>query len=233
MKSENGKYLIIATLTLLVFLGLYYLDLNNSRIDISTASTSVISIVSKDNMNNEFYGTGFFISENKVVTNKHVVHNIDKDETYTITGVCGGDNEEVSLDVVYLSTDIDFAVLEGDFQCEHTIAKLDANQEVYINQDILLVGYTHRVGKVIYEGNIAGYIKEIEYSNENILAFPVSVDVHPGMSGSPIYDFDGVVVGIATFRISLDSNNDLDYISFAIPMSLVIDDIENNSLLIE
>jgi len=157
-------------------------------------------------VNNQRYGTGFFVALDLIATNIHVVavpgqiiarktiNNISPELNYSrsifyVIGVTAYDFEN---DLVILQVD-------GNSKYLH----LADSNEVKENQRIASIGFPHRKFKLS-----KGYVFS---KRENDHWLRIAIKIGCGGSGSPIYNNHGKVVGIHNY-----ANNSLGY-SFAVP----------------
>ena len=160
-------------------------------------------------------GTGFSVSKNKIVTNRHVVDGVKPEEIEILN------NKEIIFKVVDIELDMfnDLAILT----VKETLTYLRIGEFKFASpgQKILAVGFpapnafAHNDMIYISHG-IINSIRLHPISPERVLFFDAKVG--PGMSGGPIINSVGEVIGITTLGL-----NDvaLGGQPVAIPISLV------------
>ncbi len=142
-------------------------------------------------------GSGFFISENMVVTNRHVVEGEDYPKIVLPTG------EFLTPSKVELSELYDLAFLTTDTSMPAYVIDITAETELTQGEEALSFGYA--LGSDIKGGSTILPIRfenarEISSSVEDYLQF--SSSLVEGMSGGPVFDKCGGFVGINTMLTS-------------------------------
>ncbi|MDD3002488.1 MAG: trypsin-like peptidase domain-containing protein [Candidatus Shapirobacteria bacterium] len=138
-------------------------------------------------------GTGFFISENEVLTNFHVIADepspkiIFPDGTFITPSKITGDK------------DSDLAILFTDKNYPDLVLPLSTNIQIKDDEPLLATGFplgTEIVGKATtLRGNFVDFRKS---KNETIGYIQTNISLVEGMSGGPLTDQCGQVVGINT-----------------------------------
>jgi S1-C subfamily serine protease len=142
-------------------------------------------------------GSGFFISESIVVTNFHVVENAT-----SIKVNCGG--RKIDARLIIKDSINDIALLDTD---------RDSNPLPYDNTRPLPLGNPGSIkeGNIVYtvgyplSGDLGirprvseGIINSTTGLDDDPRMFQVSIPIQPGNSGGPLFDINGVVVGVIT-----------------------------------
>ncbi|MDE0484450.1 MAG: serine protease [Candidatus Poribacteria bacterium] len=158
------------------------------------------------------FGSGFFIRDDLIVTNLHVVHGAKKcfaklfgqKKMYEVKGCIAIDPEN---DLIVLKVE--------NFDVPMTPVNLDNSIPVYIGETVYAVGSPRG-----YEGTISdGIISGIREDNKLI---QMTAPISPGSSGGPVINSKGEVIGV-----SVESNNNAQNLNFAIPSIYVKKLIEN------
>lgn len=166
--------------------------------------------------NGSSYGTGFFINnEGLILTNKHLLSDS------TSVNVIMSENEKMEATVIDVSKEYDLALLKIDVESDF----FEFSEDFEIGEKVFSIGNPNGYGKTYYEGIISGGLKKINYRSGSILAIQTNIEIYDGCSGSPLYNVDGKVVGIMTFRIK-DGNSYIPGLSYGIPSSVIMDFIE-------
>ncbi|MBR3768143.1 MAG: trypsin-like peptidase domain-containing protein [Clostridia bacterium] len=160
-------------------------------------------------------GTGFAVTENGyIVTNCHVV---EKAEELTVTDYNG---KQYSAKVIGTVPSNDFAVIKID--AVTSPVNLGNSSSLKVGDDIMVIG--NALGELSYtftDGIISHLSRLITLENgETINMFQTNAAINNGNSGGPVYNTDGVVVGIASAKYASEN---VEGLSFCIP----IDDVKN------
>ena len=129
-----------------------------------------------------YIGNGYFASNVHVTVNKDLIYTSDKNGNYYVG------------EVLHENTDLDLSI----FRVYHSLEQfepvtMDCRNPEY-GEDIRLVGHPSRQRFFTAFGKIAGdgfYSDEMKMDN----VYPVNASVIPGMSGGPVIDKKGLVIG--------------------------------------
>jgi S1-C subfamily serine protease len=169
------------------------------------AFSSTVLLVMEDKSGQPLsLGSGFFVREDIVATNLHVVEGaaggyakiVGKQQKYNITGYVAIDNK---MDLVLLKID----------KVKAPAITLGDSSKIAIGDEIFAVGNPKGLEGTFSKG-IVSAIRKIEEDTLLQITAPIS----PGSSGGPILNSEGDVIGIsvATFKGGQNLN-------FAIPVS--------------
>ncbi len=152
------------------------------------------------------FGSGFFVGNNLIATNLHVVHGAEKclakpfgqEAMYEIEGYTAIDPEN---DLIILKIkQVDESVVP---------LNLGSSVSIHIGEPVYAVGNPKR-----YEGTVSnGIISGIRDANKLI---QMTAPISPGSSGGPVINSNGEVIGVSVL-----SHNDGQNINFAIPSAYV------------
>lgn len=180
-------------------------------------SKAVVTVMAFDK-NNEpvMQGSGFVVrADGAIVTNYHVISNatnIKVNVNGTVLDVEGlilGDKEN------------DLAILKAKAKQLQTV-KIADSEKATVGEKVYVISSPEGTESTISDGKLSG-IKEIS-SGRKVLQ--ISVPVSPGSSGSPVFNKDGKVIGVATFLLEAQNVN------FAMPVNLIKDKIGNKKVLL-
>lgn len=155
------------------------------------------------------YGSGFVIGrDGLLVTNYHVVATaLDHPDRYKIFLVDG--KTSVPATVVAVNVINDLALVKVDRQFTDTVKIAPAPPP--IGGKIFALGLPGDLNKSLAEGNYNGLLLEGPYRK-----IQMSLPLNPGMSGGPMINADGQLVGV-NVAVQLFAQS----ISFAVPADLV------------
>ena len=152
------------------------------------------------------FGSGFFVRENLITTNYHVIDGamsgtaklVGKSITYTIEGVAATDKIN------------NLAILKVTANAIKPLPLGDSNI-VRIGEAVYVVGNSKGMGGTFSNGIISS--RRAKYTQE---PFQVTAPISPGSSGGPVLNSKGKVIGIS-FMTLRDGQN----LNFAIPVNIL------------
>ena len=155
-------------------------------------------------------GSGFFIGENLILTNDHVVEGADKVQIR----MADGRITEASL--VGKDALMDIALLRIDSPMDHEFLRMGASGEIQVGDWVMAIGspfgldQTVTVGVVSAKGRSLGRSPYDDY-------IQIDAAINPGNSGGPLINTRGEVIGINSSVIKEGQG-----IGFAIPIDLAM-----------
>lgn len=204
------------------------------------------SCASKDNYESLFYsvfeinagdskdeivsiGTGFKIDENYIVTNSHVISYRDIDsviEYNYIEGKLYGSEEIIIFDIVFNCYEDDYVFLQPqksyiDIFSNVSSLKLSKSGDFNIGDECYTIGNANNYGLALNYGIISSNIKKLTYKGNLNTFIQTSIEISKGSSGGPLFNKKQEVIGICTFKLRDNSFENVDGISFAIPISRI------------
>ena len=201
-KSSNNFVLYI----LILILFISYLVYTQTTKEIAQkAFPSVVMIVMQDSNGQPLYlGSGFFIWENVVVTNFHVIEGaakgyvrvIGQNTKYDIAGIVGIDYERDLVLLFIPNAKVPYLSI-GD------TSNLSIGDEVYV------IGNPRGLEGTFSQGIISGK-RNIDQST----IFQITAPISSGSSGGPVINNQGKVIGVAVATLEGGQN-----LNFAIPAS--------------
>ena len=177
------------------------------------------SVAAIQNNGNKTIGTGFFVKENIVITNKHVVDNNSFIKIKLKNGkTCLGK-------VVNLDNDIDLALIEVDGKGQPV---LFYDKEVEVGEEVIAIGNPLGLEYSLTKGIVSG-IRTSKDENrpfaKDHIYIQTDVPINPGNSGGPLF-INGKVAGMNTMKIV---NTNVEGIGFAIHFKEILSYLERNS----
>jgi S1-C subfamily serine protease len=141
-------------------------------------------------------GTGIVLSAHYVLTNAHVV---DHFEPHAVVRDHSG--QEHGARVIWVSDDphmLDAAVIRMDTPLTETPASLRCS-DPHIGEPLIAYGFSgHLIQAEVWGYHVWGHVSG---PMPNRMAWILNASYLPGMSGGPVYDYQGQVVGMTTALI--------------------------------
>jgi S1-C subfamily serine protease len=170
-------------------------------------------------MCDRWQGSGVAITEDIVVTARHVIDGLD----YTVTLNDGNDVKGIQA-ISHKDYDIGFIRVEKKIL---TPAKFGSVKDCVLGQPVFIIGSPY--GEINFNSVTLGIISgldrdwdELSYSGELYgwkVAFTSDAGAHPGNSGGPVFTMDGIVRGLLVGGYS-------PVLNCSMPSDLFIGDIE-------
>jgi hypothetical protein len=178
-------------------------DFTASDIYSRSKSSIVLIITFDENQIPLSQGSGFFIGQNTIVTNYHVIEGASQIKIKPI-----GSSEYLSkATIIKASQKHDIAIIETNNYSNSL--KIDTATQS-IGEKIFAIGNPDGLEGTISEGIVSG-VRNSDYDVIQITA-PIS----PGSSGGPVIDEKGDVIGISTFTLRNSQN-----LNFAVPVKYI------------
>ncbi len=158
--------------------------------------------------------TGFFVTnDGLILTNKHVVKKVTNEDVINVR-INSGD---IKIGTIYdISNEYDLALIKIDY--EGVYFKL--NEKFNLGEKVYSIGNQMGYGLSLYEGIISSELKNIIYNDVSTLSLQTNIEIYDGCSGGPLFNTNGEVLGVMTFRIK-DKNQNIPGISYAIPSKII------------
>ena len=179
--------------------------------DIYKKTKNSIFVVFAKNVDDQVIsqGSAVAISENKLVTNWHVVS-----EASSV--VVSSSGIEFSVDIEGKIKNLDLAVL---YQNNHKLSavkiQMDAPQE---GEKVFAIGAPLGLDKTISEGIISSIRKD----KENTI-YQITAPISPGSSGGGVFNTKGELLGVTTSQLKYGQN-----LNFAIPVKYLSNEFDKN-----
>lgn len=161
-------------------------------------------------------GTGFFIDENTIFTNYHVVSDSTKIKV-ALNGTSGiYDAEIVDSDPVS-----DFAIIEikdiDKFKRENNykVLKLADPYDLQVTEDVYAIGHPWGLSWSVSKGILSAVDRKM--SDAPKVLIQVDAHVYQGNSGGPLLNSHGDVIGINSLMLAQEGGS----YGFALPVSMI------------
>lgn len=163
--------------------------------------------------------TGFVISPQGYVAT--AAHSLDKASLVNLTFANGAVSAEAKTIAITNNPQIDLAILQIPVNYVPSVTFKNSNT-VLPGQEIAVIGSPKRLQNSITNG-LVSQLRNVS----NITLFQISAPISPASSGSPVFNMEGQVVGVAIS--SLEEKN-VQNINFAIPSNYLLQMMSENNI---
>ncbi len=148
----------------------------------------------------EGVGSGFMISEKRLVTAAHVVQTA---ETINVLFVNG---EKIPGKILSIYKNADVALVELIFKPAHPVFLTMGNSdEMEIGNQVLVIGAPFGLEHSLSTGHISGKFgnnRKISNAFTSLEFFQTDASINHGNSGGPMFNMNGEVIGIVSYILS-------------------------------
>lgn len=219
-KTNIVNYLLIVALFALCVLGVTSNLGTNSELVFEDNILKVVEIKVSDDEQTWGYATGFFISnDGQILTNRHVVKNEATGEMYkTILVATAVDESFLTAEVVKVSDTDDLALLRVDMQGNKYFK---CAKDVSNGERIYTIGNPSGFGLSFVEGVVSSNSRNVLHNGKTINCIQASFVINEGNSGGPVFNREGRLVGIISFRLKDNKNEVIHGCTFVIPVQTI------------
>lgn len=160
------------------------------------------------------FATGCVISENGLIlTNKHVVMT-DEDHYFQNIEVRFFDCDDfIVADVMRVSESEDLALIRIDRKTEEAFL---VGNHVNRGEEVYTIGNPNGFGLSFLKGTVSAPERCVVYKGQEIKTTQVSIVINEGNSGGPLFNANGELIGLITFRLRNTSKEIIQGVSFAL-----------------
>jgi tetratricopeptide (TPR) repeat protein len=148
-------------------------------------------------------GSGFFISKNQIITNRHVIEKSSRVEIHLLNG-----KKYTAIGVVAIDGEGDLAVLQVEVPPESAFPLIITQETPQEGESILVIGNPYGLEGSVSNGIVSAVREFPNYGKIIQITAPIS----PGSSGSPVVNMRGQVIGVATLQAAEGQS-----LNFAVP----------------
>lgn len=166
------------------------------------------------------YATGCVVTDDGyILTNKHVVVSGGGFFQHIEVRFYNSD-DYVAASVYKVSEDDDLAVIKidkvtGDF--------FVVGNGLEGGESVFTIGNPEGFGLSFEKGTVAAPTRYVSYNGKLMKTTQVSMIINEGNSGGPLFNANGELIGLVTFRLRDSSNEVIQGIAFALHYSLIND----------
>lgn len=154
---------------------------------------------------NEWYGTGFALKNNYIVTNYHVIEGAN---TIDVRGVNRNFRNKYKASVVAIDKVNDLAILkvEGGTVLTDDIPYSVKTSASDVGEDVFVLGYplTATMGEEVKL--TTGVVSSKTGFQGDLSLYQISAPIQPGNSGGPLFDDNGNLIGVVSSKHSNAEN---------------------------
>lgn len=198
----------------------------------SNTVTSVVKInVTKGSYLSTGSGVVFFEEGNSayVLTNAHVVKDVNS--TYEVEiifsnneGFESGDSVLVDTSKIYKNIDEDVAVLEIEKSDKYTVASVGNSDEINKGDFVYTIGSPFGKFNYTTSGYVSSYNVPVVMSSSTVTSYVIVTNaaINEGNSGGALFDRNGNLIGITTFRYDKINEKDVHEMYGCLPINHVV-----------
>lgn len=153
-------------------------------------------------------GSGFFISNDKIVTNRHVIDKSSRVEVYLMNG-----SKYTAKGVLAVDGEGDLAILQVDVPQSLVVSLPLVRAAPQEGESIVVVGNPFGL-----EGSVSnGIVSAVRLISGYGKIIQITAPISPGSSGSPVVNMFGQVIGVATLQAAEGQS-----LNFAVPSERIL-----------
>ena len=191
---------------------------------------TVVEVKVYNDVSNPAFGSAVAINRQGLfITNAHVIAYRELIEYRAFENIWirfATDEHFVRAEFVNKDVALDLATIQIDASNVNIRVANIRTSSVMEGERVYAIGNAQNHGVSMLEGIVSKREVHIRADGRDIVAIQTSVMITNGNSGGALLDANGNLVGITTFRLRDAANNTIYGISFAIPMSVVIEFVE-------
>ena len=219
MKKKIGVFLIsfflILSFSANIVFGIIIIKNPSTETIFKSNISKVVEIKSSSDEETWGYATGCFINTNQILTNKHVVYNQSEQSYYKYILVrLPSDKDFKQATIVDVSGDSDLALIEISY---HNNTHFSLADNVKEGETVYTIGNPNGLGLSFVQGVVSCNYKKVTNENISITALQLSMVINEGNSGGPVFNKQGQLIGLISFRLKDKFSDVIQGVSFAVP----------------
>ena len=195
-----------------------YSSVSNTEILYSTAIKKTVEVRCYDTKDKIGYATGCVVAnDGKILTNKHVI--MSNDGFFRYIEVRFFDNDDfIPAIILKVSETDDLALLKIEYKTEEIFT---IGRGVKGGESIFIIGNPNGFGLSFSEGTVSAPLRYVKYNEKEIKTTQISIIINEGNSGGPLFNANGELIGLITFRLRNSSGEIIQGVSFALHYSVI------------
>ena len=193
---------------------------------VSPATVSVYVMTEVNGSTTPVYtGSGFFVSaDGYVVTNRHVVEELEDDSGYSVLVMVPGYDIPVEAELVGSDIQTDIAVLKAEEQDEpYDYVTLGDSDSLQVGELVVAIGNPlGRLSGTVTVGVVSALDRQVNNAGYTMELIQTDASINTGNSGGPLINSFGEVIGVTNAKIGTGEG-----LGFAIPISDVDEIIQS------
>ena len=178
---------------------------------VSRAAPAVVLIRTSDSS-----GTGFFVTQELLLTNAHVVAG----QSFVSVQLAGGDTLQGRVERT--SPDLDLAVVRAAAPAgSNQVLQLGSAHAVLPGQEVLAIGSPLGLQNTVTRGIVSAV-----RNTGGVELIQTDAAINPGNSGGPLLDRDGRVIGVTTLKLTRGAES----LGFAVAIRHAVPLIEGRAM---
>ena len=184
---------------------------------------SIVLVLSVDQNNTPLAtGSGFYARDNVIITNEHVVRG---GVNFTIRRI--GEDGSYPAEVVITSERLDLAALRlTDTAARSKSLPMlpqssgdERKPQIVIGEQVVAIGNPRGLEGSVSTGIVSGF-----RTSNGVKMIQITAPISPGSSGGPVFNSQGIVIGVATATLRGGQN-----LNFSIPATYIPDVLSGNA----
>ena len=193
---------------------------------VSPATVSVYVMTEVNGSRTPVYtGSGFFVSaDGYVVTNRHVVEELEDDSGYSVLVMVPGYDIPIEAELVGSDIQTDIAVLKAEEQDEpFDYVTLGDSDSLQVGELVVAIGNPlGRLSGTVTVGVVSALDRQVNNAGYTMELIQTDASINTGNSGGPLINSFGEVIGVTNAKIGTGEG-----LGFAIPISDVDEIIQS------
>lgn len=166
------------------------------------------------------YATGCVISnDGQILTNKHVIMSNDNFFQHIQIRFYNSNNF-IPASILKVSATEDLALIKVKQETKNIFT---LGRSINGGERVFTIGNPNAFGLSFIEGIVSSPLRNVKHNGNEMKTIQTSITINEGNSGGPLFNVDGELVGLITFRLRNGSSEIIHGVSFALHFSIIKD----------